>query len=64
MGCAWTDRSCTLCSSCDWLDQAVRNKAGRRALAQAIQDYGVEGLVGILESSAKATRQGRAHGRQ
>lgn len=38
MGCAWVNRDHTLCSACAPLDRAVRTIAGRRGLAEVVQD--------------------------
>jgi len=44
LGCSWANRAHTLCSRCAWLDAAVRTRDGRRAIAQAVDDYNVLAL--------------------
>lgn len=41
-GCSWVERSQTLCSECVPLDKAIQTMAGRRQLAEFIQEH-VEG---------------------
>jgi hypothetical protein len=37
VGCSWTDRTHTLCSACQKLDQSLRSRGGRQMLAWACQ---------------------------
>lgn len=41
-GCSWVERTQTLCSECVPLDKALQTMAGRRQLAEFIQEH-VEG---------------------
>lgn len=43
-GCSWADRAQTLCSACVPLDKALMTMAGRRELAEFLQEHGF--LVG------------------
>lgn len=43
-GCAWVERTQTLCSECVPLDKALQTLAGRRELAEFVQESGF--LVG------------------
>lgn len=43
-GCSWVERTQTLCSECVPLDRAVQTMAGRRELAEFVQEHGF--LVG------------------
>lgn len=38
-GCSWADRTQTLCSECVPLDKAMRTTAGRRELAEFVQEH-------------------------
>lgn len=38
-GCSWVERTQTLCSECVPLNDALRSAAGRRALAQFVQEH-------------------------
>jgi len=42
--CSWANRDRTLCSACVPLDRSMRNAAGRRELAEFLQEHGF--LVG------------------
>jgi hypothetical protein len=44
VGCSWANRQQTLCSACVPLDRALRTIAGRRALAEFVQEAGFEPL--------------------
>lgn len=37
VGCAWTDRTQTLCTACVPLDRALKTREGRRELAEFVQ---------------------------
>ena len=39
-GCGWADRAQTLCTECVPLDRALRTVAGRRELAEFLQEQG------------------------
>jgi len=43
-GCTWANAERSLCSECVPLDQAMRTTAGRRELAEFVQEHGF--LVG------------------
>jgi hypothetical protein len=43
-GCSWVERTQTLCSECVPLDKALETRAGRRELAEFLQEHGF--LVG------------------
>jgi hypothetical protein len=49
-GCSWADRSQTLCSECVPLDRALRTTAGRRELAEFVQEHGF--LIGQMMPAA------------
>ena len=49
-GCAWADRAQTLCTECAPLDQAVQTKAGRRQLAEFIQEHVEGGAMPVAEA--------------
>lgn len=54
-GCSWVERSQTLCSECVPLDKALQNNAGRRELAEFVQEHGF--LVGRqMPAKARARR--------
>lgn len=38
-GCSWVERSYTLCSECVPLDKAMETMAGRRELAEFVQEH-------------------------
>jgi len=58
IGCSWVDRTQTLCSACEALDQAMRTVAGRRELAAAVQEYDFEALSGpTMSAVAEAARR-------
>lgn len=56
-GCSWADRTQTLCSECVPLDTATETMAGRRQLAEFVQEH-VEG-----QAMPVAERQMSAHAR-
>jgi len=49
-GCAWVERSYTLCSECVPLDKALRTRAGRRQLAEFIQEHVEGGAMPVTEA--------------
>lgn len=51
-GCGWVDRSQTLCSECGPLDKAMATMAGRRELAEFVQEE--DFLVGGRQMPAAA----------
>jgi len=53
-GCAWVERTHTLCSECVTLDKALQTMAGRRELAEFVQAEGF--LVGRQMPAGKARR--------
>lgn len=54
-GCSWVERSYTLCSECVPLDKALQTIAGRRELAEFLQEHGF--LVGQqMPAKARARR--------
>lgn len=59
IGCSWVDRAETLCSACEPLDRAMRTTAGRRSLADALQDHDFEALSGPTMSAAAAAARKR-----
>jgi len=40
-GCSWANREATLCSECVPLDTAMKTTAGRRELAEFVQEHGL-----------------------
>jgi hypothetical protein len=54
-GCGWVERTQTLCSECVPLDKALQTKAGRRQLAEFIQEH-VEGLAMPVPENVRARR--------
>lgn len=51
-GCSWVERSQTLCSECLPLNTALQTIAGRRELAEFLQEHGF--LVGRQMPATKA----------
>jgi hypothetical protein len=49
-GCSWADAQHTLCSECVALDRAMRSRAGRRDLAEFVQEHGF--LIGAAMPAA------------
>ena len=39
VGCGWADRAQTLCTACVPLDSALKTSAGRRELAEFLQEH-------------------------
>jgi hypothetical protein len=55
-GCGWADRTQTLCTECVPLDRAMHTTAGRRELAEFLQEH--EFLVGAAMGPAAAPARG------
>jgi hypothetical protein len=51
-GCSWVERTQTLCSACVSLDKALQTLAGRRELAEFLQEH--DFLVGQQMPATKA----------
>jgi hypothetical protein len=58
-GCSWANAQLTLCSECVPLDKAMQTTAGRRELAEFLQEHGF--LVG--QAMAAAARPNHRRGR-
>jgi hypothetical protein len=58
-GCGWADRTQTLCTECAPLDRAMQTSAGRRELAEFLQEH--EFLVGrsMAPAAARPARRAR-----
>lgn len=57
-GCGWADRTQTLCTECVPLDKATETGAGRRELAEFVQEHGF--LVGQATPAPTARARQRA----
>lgn len=57
-GCSWVERSQTLCSECVPLDEAIATSAGRRQLAEFIQEH-VEGQAMPTAERPRTRRRAR-----
>jgi hypothetical protein len=61
-GCGWVDRTQTLCTECVPLETAMHTMAGRRELAEFVQEYGF--LVGRQMPAPRVPRGTIRHTRR
>ena len=53
-GCTWANREQTLCSECVPLDTAMKTTAGRREVAEFVQEHGFPYRPGMIARAAAA----------